>query len=139
MILLLLFSSWLQAAPIVIGTQKNLNTAADQGRQGSESWKVNVTSAILVYDAEKFNKDYTYSFVKSTTSNSVTLDGIGSSWTVWAQGGEVMFNIGGDSNIYLRKNFSMSSKFDFSVTSPSINIVSLTSGATAFVFMDGVK
>ena|SRR3990167_6153884 len=127
------------SAPLPIGTQGSQPTHSDQGRAGQESWKVNLTSAVLVYDAEKFNKVYTYEVKRTTYTTYVSLDGVGNSWFVWAQGGEVVFNINGDDNIYLRKNFSMSSKFDFSVTSPTINIVSLPLGSTAFIFIDGVK
>ena len=139
LVLLLFVTKVVIAAPIAIGTQENQPVHTDQGRAGQESWKIHLTSAVLSYDAEKFNKVYTYEIKRATSTVSVILNGIGSSWFVWAQGGEVVFNLNGEGSIYLRKNYSIGSSFDFSVTSPTINITNLPMGSTAFVFIDGVK
>lgn len=84
----------------------------------------------------------TYYYVNITSytgTPSLTAPGIGQSWMVDVDGGNAEFNINSGNTIRVIDGQGKSSDFKSLITNPTINVTTLSSGATVSVFIDYKK
>lgn len=83
-------------------------------------------------------------FVYSSTTTTVypttaTLTGLGGQWLVSVVGGTATFTLNGGSYIVLPAATTMSGDFRLAIATPTVVLTDLTKGATAMLYVDGLR
>lgn len=86
------------------------------------------------------NKKYDYEVIVSTYApRTLTFYGIGNSWIFSVAGGTATFKVNNGKDIELPQEMTMGNDFNSLPKNPTLTLVDLQKGATAFLFIDGVK